>query len=511
MKKSLRTIFNFTFILLFIGHSVCLAEKPNIVVILADDLGYGDVACFNPHSKIPTPNLDKLARQGMRFTDAHSPSTVCTPSRYSLLTGRMCFRTGMRGVFTGVDGPLIRKGQPTIASMLKQQGYRTACIGKWHVGMTFFNKDGKPVKHRGGGVNKVREVDFSRRIQNGPTDLGFDYFFGTACCPTTDWLYAYIRNDRVVQEPTELIKSKTGNWLKYGYFRTGLKSLDFEFRKVDLVFLQESRKFLKEHVEKHAEKPFFLYHATQTAHLPSLPAERFVGKTKIGPHGDFVFEFDHIVGELMKTLEELGVAKNTLIIVTSDNGPEIVTANVREEFGHDSSGGWRGFKRDNWEGGHRIPLIARWPGMIAAASVSDQTICLTDLYATFAAMLQVELKQGVAEDSSNILPAFLEKATAKPVREFTLHQTISNALAIRKGPWKYLDHKGSGGNNYRRTPLLKKYHIPDLSPKTRGQLYHLKNDPGETQNLVEKHPEIAAELKRLLDESRNSGAKTSNK
>lgn len=511
MTKSPRAILRLILLTLLVCHSVCRAEKPNIVVILADDLGYGDVACFNPNSKIPTPNLDKLAQQGMRFTDAHSASTVCTPSRYGLLTGRMCFRTGMRGVFTGVDGPLIRKGQPTIAAMLKRQGYRTACIGKWHVGMTFFNKEGKPVKHRGGGLKKVREVDFSRSIRNGPTDLGFDYFFGTVCCPTTDWLYAYIRNDRVVQAPTELVKPKTANWLKYGYFRTGLKSPDFEFRKVDLVFLEESKRFLKEHLAKNSHKPFFLYHATQTAHLPSLPDERFVGKTKIGPHGDFVFEFDYVVGELMKTLEELGVAKNTLVVVTSDNGPEIVTANLREKYGHDSAGGWRGFKRDNWEGGHRIPTIVRWPGTIEASSVSHQTICLTDWYATFASILQVELKPVEAQDSTNILPALLGQATAKPIREFTLHQTISNALAIRKGPWKYLNHKGSGGNHYRRTPLIRKYYIPDTSPKARGQLYHLKNDPGETQNLVEKYPEVAAELKRLLDESKNSRSASSKK
>jgi arylsulfatase A len=184
------------------------ASRPNIVVVLADDLGYGDVACYNPESKIATPNLDRLAVEGMRFTDAHSPSTVCTPSRYSLLTGRMCFRTGLRGVFTGVDGPLIEPGRLTIAELLRRQGYATACVGKWHLGMTFYGSDGRPVAPRGGGLDKVRQVDFSRPIRNGPTEAGFDYFFGTACCPTTDWLYAYIENDRVVESPTELVKPR---------------------------------------------------------------------------------------------------------------------------------------------------------------------------------------------------------------------------------------------------------------------------------------------------------------
>jgi len=481
------------------------AEKPNIVVILADDLGYGDVACFNPESKVPTPQLDKLAAEGVRFTDAHSPSTVCTPSRYSLLTGRMCFRTGLRGVFTGVDGPLIEPGRLTIAELLRRQGYATACVGKWHVGMTFLKHDGQPVAPRGGGVAKVRQVDFTRPIQNGPNDVGFDYFFGTACCPLTDWLYAYIENDRVVQPPTELVSPTTKHWLEYEHFRTGLKSPDFDFRQADLEFLEKSVAFLERHVRDQPGKPFFLYHATQTAHLPAMPAAQFVGKTKAGPLGDFIYEFDYVVGELMKTLDRLGVAENTLVIVSSDNGPEIVIVHMRQSYGHDSARPWRGMKRDNWEGGHRVPLIARWPGKIPPGSVCRETICLTDVMATCAAIVGAKLPADAAEDSYNILPALLGAKYRPPLRPYTLHQTISNALGIRRGPWKLLDHKGSGGNRYAKDSLLGKYMLPDTDPDAPGQLYNLDTDPGETRNLYSAEPQIVADLKRRLEEAKSSG------
>lgn len=490
---------------LLVPQITSAAEKPNIVIIFADDLGYGDVGCYNPESKVPTPNLDGLARQGIRFTDAHSPSTVCTPSRYSLLTGRMCFRTGLRGVFTGVDGPLIEESRLTVAGLLRQQGYATACVGKWHVGMTFLKADGKPVAPRGGGVKKVQQVDFTKPIKNGPTDVGFDYFFGTACCPTTDWLYAYIENDHVIEAPTGLVRPTTKHWLEYEHFRTGLKAPGFDFRNVDLLFLDKSIQLLERHVRKQPDKPFFLYHATQTAHLPAMPAKQFVGKTKAGPLGDFIYEFDYVVGKLMEALDRLGVAKNTLVMVSSDNGPEIVIAQMREQFGHDSARPWRGMKRDNWEGGHRVPLIARWPGKIPPGSVSHETVCLTDVMATCAAIVEAKLPENAGEDSQNILPALLGEKRQRPVRAYTLHQTISNALGIRRGPWKLLVHKGSGGNNYERSSILKKYRLPDTDPEAPGQLYNLDTDPGETQNIYSRHPDVVAELKERLERSRSSG------
>jgi arylsulfatase A len=236
-----------------------------------------------------------------------------------------------------------------------------------------------------------------------------------------------------------------------------LKAPGFDFHQVDLVFLEKSRTFLQRHVTQRPDQPFFLYHATQTAHLPALPPPQFVGKTEAGPLGDFIFQFDHVVGELLQTLDRLGVADNTLVIVTSDNGPEIVIARMREARGHDSARPWRGMKRDNWEGGHRVPFIVRWPEKIPAGRVSDATVCLTDLMATCAAVVEVPLPPDAGEDSFNLLPILLGGPADERVRPYTLHQTISNALGIRRGPWKLLAHKDSGGNNYADSSILAKY------------------------------------------------------
>ncbi|MFP6613010.1 MAG: sulfatase-like hydrolase/transferase [Pirellulales bacterium] len=481
------------------------AELPNIVFILADDLGYGDVGCYNSESRVPTPNIDRLASAGMSFTDAHSPSTVCTPTRYSLLTGRMAFRNGIRGVFTGAGGPcLIEKGRLTLPAMLRKKGYTTACIGKWHVGMTFFDRQGKAINEN--GLAAVRRIDYSRSIPDGPIHRGFDRFFGTACCPTTDWLYAYIDGDRVPVPPTHIVDR--GPLPKHPYSRDnrpGMISPGFDLEEVDLVFLEKSREFLKQHVARHPQKPFFLFHSTQAVHLPSFPADRFKGKTKSGPHGDFIFELDYVVGELLATLKQLGVADDTLVIFSSDNGPEVTTTiHMRADHGHDGARPWRGMKRDNWEGGHRVPMIARWPGRIKSGSTTDQTVCLTDIMATCAAVAGADLQNDAAEDSYNVLPVLLGEKAAQPARKYTLHQTISLALAIRRGEWKYLDHKGSGGNSYSRG-RLKQFAIADAAADAPGQLYNLKSDPGERTNLYFEHAEIVRELKTKLNEFKSSG------
>ncbi|NCF86420.1 MAG: sulfatase-like hydrolase/transferase, partial [Verrucomicrobiaceae bacterium] len=339
------------------------ATAPNILFILADDLGYGDVGCYNPDSKIPTPNLDQLAKDGMRFTDAHSPSTVCTPTRYSILTGRMAFRTGFRGVFAGVGGPcMIEPERLTLPGMLRENGYATALFGKWHVGMSFMDKDGNRINER--GVEGVGQIDYSRPVLDSPIHRGFDQFYGTVCCPTTDWLYAYMEGDRIPVPPTDVI-DKT-NLPKHPYAndnRSGLIAPNFDVEEVDLVFLEKSQQFIRDHVKVTPEKPFFLFHSMQAVHLPSFPADRFKGKTSSGPHGDFLFEMDWIVGELMKTLHELGIAENTLVMFASDNGPEVPTViAMRRDYKHDGAKPWRGVKRDQWEGGHRTPFLVRWPG-----------------------------------------------------------------------------------------------------------------------------------------------------
>lgn len=478
----------------------------NIVFILADDLGYGDVSCYNPQAKVHTPNVDRLAGQGMRFTDAHSPATVCTPTRYSLLTGQMAFRIGTGGVFTGVGGPcLIEEGRLTLPQMLRDKGYTTACFGKWHVGTTFFDKDGNAINKN--GLDAVRQVDFSRPILGGPVDRGFDRFFGTACCPTTDWLYAFIDGDRVPVPPTHIVDRTPLPDHPYSKDnRPGMIAPDFDLEEVDLVFLDKSKKFLEEHVRTNPGKPFFLFHSMQAVHLLSFAADRFKGKTDAGPHGDFIFEMDYIVAELMKTLERLGVADNTLVMFSSDNGPEVPTVvAMRRDHNHDGARPWRGMKRDQWEGGHRVPFIARWPGHIAPGSTSDRTVCLTDVMATCAAVVGTDLPNDAAEDSFNILAVMLGRMNDEPVRQYTLHQTIRLALAIRRGPWKYLDHKGSAGNRYEGNPSLERYIIEDTAPDAPGQLYNLETDPGETKNLYFEHPEIVKELKSKLDEFKQSG------
>ena len=480
------------------------AERPNVLFILADDLGYGDVGCYNPESKVPTPNLDRMAEEGMRFTDAHSPSTVCTPTRYSILTGRMAFRTGMSGVFTGVGGPcLIEKERLTIGGMLQDSGYASALFGKWHVGMSFLGEEGKPINRN--GLEAVRRIDYSRAILDAPIHRGFDHFFGTACCPTTDWLYAYVDGDRIPTPPTGIIDRRP--LPKHPYSRDnreGLIAPGFDLEEVDLVFLKKSVAFLERHAkESPKNKPFFLFHSMQAVHLPSFPADRFKGKTRAGPHGDFIFEMDFIVGELLRTLERLDLAEDTLVLFSSDNGPEVPTVlAMRRDHEHDGARPWRGVKRDQWEGGHRVPLLALWPGKVKAGSVSDQTVCLTDLMATCAALVGAALPNDAAEDSFDFSPVLLGgQSEDEPVREYILHQTIRLALAIRSGKWKYLDHKGSGGNNYGQGGEwgMKRYALPEKAPQASGQLYDLKADPGETENLYFKRPEIVRRLKDKLD------------
>jgi arylsulfatase A len=483
-------------------------SRPNIVLVLADDLGYGDVACYNPQSKIPTPRLDRLAAEGLRFTDAHSPATVCTPTRYGILTGRMAFRTGFRSVFTGVGGPcLIEPGRPTLPGMLREQGYATALFGKWHVGMTFHDADGNPI--RDGGINGVRRIDFSRPASDGPLHRGFDRFFGTVSCPTTDWLYAYVDGDRIPVPPAGLIdKSRLPDHYYALDCREGLIAPDFDLEQVDEVFLRKSREFLHEHVRKNPARPFFLFHSCQAVHLPSFPAPEFQGKSKAGPHGDFIFQFDAVVGRLLDTLEELGVARQTLVIVTSDNGPELPTVqDMRASHGHDGARPWRGVKRDNWEGGHRVPMLVRWPGVVNPGRESAQTVSLTDLMATAAAITGHVLPPGAAEDSVSLLPVLSgSQPDAEPLRRFTLQESI-RGFSIRSGPWKYLDHPGSGGNDYAAGGHwgAKGLALPATAPDAPGQLYHLERDPGERDNLYFKHPQLVERLKQELHRHRSVG------
>lgn len=500
----MRLIFQFILHLTLTVLVLAAEGKPNILLILADDLGYGDVRCYNDQSKIAMPHLDRLASEGMRFTDAHSPATVCTPTRYSLMTGQMAFRVPNGGaVFTGVGGPsLIAPGRLTLPAMLRANGYSTACVGKWHVGLTFSDKNGQPV--RDNGVEAVRRVDFSRRIEGGPVDHGFERFFGTACCPTTDWLYAFINNDRILVPPTQLLdKSLLPRHAYANDCRAGLIAPDFPMEEVDLVFLKKSREFLEQHVRQSPGKPFFLFHSTQAVHLPSLAAPQFAGASKAGPHGDFIHQLDWVVGELMATLEKLGVTDNTLVIFTSDNGPEIASiVHMRADHAHDGARPWRGIKRDNWEGGHRVPFLVRWPGQVPRGTTCAQLTSLTDVMATVAAVIDAKLPDNAAEDSFNMLPAMRGEFKA-PIRPYLLTQASRGAqmLSIRRGPWKYLDHPGSGGNRYNQGEL-KPFALPESATVA---LYNIDTDPGETNNLAAERPELVAEMKALLEQTKASG------
>ena len=478
---------------------------PNIVFILADDLGYGDVGCYNSESRVPTPHLDRLASQGMRFLDAHSPSTVCTPTRYSVLTGRMAFRTGMRGVFTGVGGPcMIEPGRLTLPQMLRQRGYATACTGKWHIGMTFFDTDGEPINK--GGLQAVQRVDYSRSSPDAPIHRGFDRFFGTVSCPTTDWLYAYVDGDRITVPPTGLLDKKSLPEHPYSRDnRRGMIAPDFDLEEVDLLFLDKSRQFLEQHLTEHPEQPFFLYHAAQAVHLPSFAADPFKGSTDAGPHGDFIFELDHVTGELLATLDRLGVADDTVVMFSSDNGPEVPTVvAMRRDHQHDGARPWRGMKRDQWEGGHRVPLIVRWPGKVSPGSTTDEIVSLVDVMATCAAITGAELPDEAAEDSFDFSRVLVGQQGDDPVRPFLLQQTMRLALSIRRGRWKYLHHRGSGGNNYDNA-RLQPYALPDTAPDAPGQLYDLLADPGETSNLYHERPAIVRELREQLQATQDAG------
>ncbi len=476
---------------------------PHIVFILADDMGYGDVHCFNPDSPIPTPNMDRLARQGIRLTDAHSPSAVCTPTRYGILTGRYCWRTWLkRGVIGGYTPPLIEPHRTTVASLLKRHGYRTGCFGKWHLGLGWTRRNGfvgtwKNAKDhfRGswqdGDPAKGMDVDFTKPIHGGPTVLGFDYAFITAACSTIDGPFCFIENDHTVgipDRPMPIDKSKHPDFRP----RPGWTMPGFDLTQVDPTFTRKAVAFLQESRRRHPDRPCFVYLALSSPHAPWLPPDFVKGKSGLGPREDLVVLVDWCVGQVMAALERLGMAEDTLLIVTSDNGPREGTD------GHRPAGPWRGLKSHIWEGGHRVPFIARWPGRIPAGATSDEPICLTDLLATCAAIVGDRLGDDEGPDSYNVLPALLGRKGDRPIREAIVSHSVFGVFAIRQGPWKLiLDCPDSGGW------VRPRGHGP--KPGTPGQLYNLAEDPGERHNLYDAHPEIVARLRALLERYRRSG------
>lgn len=470
------------------------ATKPNIVYILADDLGYGDCGCYNLASKIPTPNIDQLARDGIRFTDAHSPSAVCTPTRYGLLTGRYAWRTRLqRNVIGPYSPPLIAEGRLTVPAMLREQGYATACIGKWHLGW------GWPKPDENG------KRDFTRPIPDGPTTRGFDTYFGTDVPNYAP--YCFIENDRTVGVPS--VPAPVG---RDAFNIAGLMVPDWKL--VDVLPGLEKRAIEQIEKSSKAGKPFFLYLPLTSPHYPVVPAPAFKGKSKVGEYGDFVIQTDHFVGQVLDALKRSGVEGKTLVIFTSDNGPE-VTGEVRpgvydrlKDYGHASMGALRGAKRDAWEGGHRVPFIARWPGKVAAGTTSDETICHVDLMATLAAHFGINLPAEAGVDSVNILPALLGEKRKSALREATVHHTAQGKFAIRKGDWVLILAPTGDDNGKQGEPPWFRADRGHKPHSERGELYNLAEDPGQKQNRYATEPAKVTELASLMERYVTEGRST---
>jgi arylsulfatase A-like enzyme len=461
--------------------------KPNIIFILADDLGFGDPQCNNPASKIPTPNIDRLASQGVRFSDAHSGSAVCTPTRYGVLTGRYCWRSALkRGVLGGFSPPLIEPRRLTVPALLKQHGYATACLGKWHLGMDWPGSDGKADSggSEGGKAKSEKNgeagIDFSKPIKNGPTAYGFDYYFGISASLDMP-PYVFIENDRTVCLPTARQE-------KWAAVRPGPKAPDFKFEDVLPTLTKKAVEYISSQTPG---KPFFLYFPLNAPHTPVVPSDFVKGKSRAGEYGDFVYEVDWALGEVMKALDGKKLAENTLLIITSDNGSTLLPL---KEYDHSPNAPYRGRKSDIWDGGHREPFVARWPARIKPAAVCDETVCLVDLMATCAAIVGADLPPDAGEDSFSILPALTGEPHAKPVRPAVVHHSIDGMFAIRDGKWKLVLGRGSGGWDGKGSPS---------DPE--GQLYDMEKDFAETENLYAKHPEVVQRLTALLEKYKTEG------
>jgi arylsulfatase A len=476
--------------------------RPNIVFILADDLGYGDLGCYNKGSKIPTPHLDRLAREGMRFTDAHAPTAVCSPTRYAVLTGRYAWRSRLqRGVLLPWDPPLIAADRLTLPALLRRHGYATACVGKWHLGWNWPTTDGAPPRS---GQDRLSNVDFSRPIADGPTTRGFDHYFGVDLPNFPP--YGFIRNDRMIEIPSVPDAGRAEGFNRPGPMVPGWKLVNIlpELTRHAVSWVEEAAK---------SDRPFFLYFPLTSPHYPVVPAPEFRGKSRAGDYGDFVAQSDWTVGQVLDALQRAGVAGNTLVIFTSDNGPEVtgevnpgVYDRARQDQ-HYSMGPLRGAKRDAWEGGHRVPLLARWPGSIQPGAVSDQTVCHADFMATFAALLGATLPPNAGEDSVDLLPVLLGKSPDRPVREATVLQSASGKFAVRSGDWVFIDAP-SGEDNSRGEPPWFKDERGYVAQNQPGELFHLREDLPQRRNRYAERPDLVRDLKGVLEKIKRDGRST---
>lgn len=485
-----------TLALAILAAAPAIADQPNIVYILADDMGYGDVSWCNPNSKIPTPNIDRLGREGLRFTDAHTNSSVCTPTRYGILTGRYCWRTFKKsGVLHGHSDHLIDPKRETIASFLKKQGYATACIGKWHLGMDWTSNDGQKVNDSNG-----KNVDFDQPIANGPLDLGFDYYFGIAAS-LNHAPHAYIENRKALGELV-WVEGKIACKERNINGKDGWVADNYEQDEVLTEFTAKSIQWIREHQSKTPEQPFFVYLPLSAPHAPIVPNERFKGKNPIGAYGDYCMEVDWVVGEVTSALEELGLTKNTLVIFTSDNGPSPQAKLDRlQAHGHFASANFRGLKGSLWEAGHRVPFLARWPAVVKPGTDSDQVICTTDLLATLAELHDTKLPDNSGEDSVSFLPALQGLEIPGNAIRGVVHHSDSGVFAIRRGDWKLIFDKAGGSrrNNPKDPPVKNPADI---------QLFNMDQDVGESTNVQHERPEVVQSLAGLLNQYIDQGRST---
>lgn len=451
--------------------------KPNVVVIYADDMGYGEIEALNPERcKVPTPSLNALADSGMIFTDAHTTSSVCTPSRYSLLTGRYNWRTRLQaGVTSGGKEPLIAEDRMTLGKLFQEQGYKTAIFGKWHLDYTYV------VPEELKGFTKPERTDsiypsgypIGTRIPDGPVTRGFDTFFGFHHARS---MSSIVLDDKIVEE--------------------------MEVVDVLPAITEATVKYIDDHVAKNAEEPFFIYFPLSSPHTPIAPAQEWLGKSGIGTYGDFVAQTDGSVGAVMQALERNGLTENTIVIFSADNGTSpAANFSKLERKGHFASANLRGAKADLWEGGHRVPFIFSWPASVGPGTQSDQLISLGDLYATFAEMFEVEYGDDVAEDSISFLPALYGNPIESP-REAVVHHSISGHFAIRQGPWKLLLAPGSAGWSAPKNKDAKEAGLPDM------QLYNMAEDLAEQNNLIAQYPEKAQAMIALLESYVDQGRST---
>jgi arylsulfatase A-like enzyme len=453
-------------------------QRPNIVLILADDLGYGDLRCYQSDSKIPTPRIDRLAAEGMRFRDAHTPCSVCTPTRYGLLTGRYSWRTRLKsGVLNGYSAALIEPGRATLASLLHAHGYRTACVGKWHL-----------------GFGTEEPADYARPLTPGPNAAGFDESFvlpASLDMPP----YVFVENARPTVAPSETIAgSEMRRYGGNGFWRGG--AIAPGFKHVDTLpkLAERAVEFVRRQTP---EKPFFLYFPLTGPHTPWMPLDEFRGRSGAGFYGDFVAQVEATVGRLLDELTERRLAENTLVIFTSDNGAHWLPSDIAQ-WGHRANAHWRGQKADLWEGGHRVPFIVRWPGVVPPGTQSDQLLCLTDVMATVAEIVGHPLAQNEGEDSFSMRGVLANQKPSQPQRDTVVHHSSDGTFAIRQGPWKLATKLGSHGFSDPK-------HVEPTPGGPQGQLYNLADDPGETRNRWLDEPAVVERLSRLLAKYQSEG------